>query len=186
MLLKQTSGDNMSEEFSASDITFKEMSEDQAVNTFQDDDYFDYEKRSMRYGPKLSKDSIWATAPARMFVAFYNNKPIGVAGFSSHGGALFGAGIHIREGFRKRDGYVGVGQTLVNKVVSEKGRKTLFINIANPKASKLYQNAGFKDMNKDELPEDVKEELEGITYADQFQKWLKYSTPEWQKVLKGW
>jgi len=174
----------MSEEFSVSDIKFKEMSEKKAVKAFQEDGYFDYQKRSMRYGSKLPKDSIWATAPATMFVAFYNDKPIGVVGFSRHKGVLLGAGIHIREGFRKKDGYVGVGKALVDKLLSKKGSRTLFINIANPRASKLYLDAGFKDMNKEELPEDVREQLEGITYTDQFQKWIKYSSPDWQKVLK--
>ena len=57
----------MPENFSAADISFKQMSEDKAVNAFQDDGYFDYQKRTMRYR-SMSRDSSWATAPATMFV----------------------------------------------------------------------------------------------------------------------
>ena len=91
----------MVSKFSASDISFREMSEDEAVKVFQDDGYFDYQKRRMRYR-SMSRDSSWATAPATMFVAYYENKPVGVIGFSNYKGRLLGAGIHVRNEFRGR------------------------------------------------------------------------------------
>ena len=98
MSLKQTLGDYMvKEKFSASDITFKEMSEEKAVETFQDDGYFDYQKRNMRYGKFLSRDSIWANSPAKMFVEFFNETPVAVVGFSRYKGFLLDAGVHVRE-----------------------------------------------------------------------------------------
>ena len=90
----------MPEKIPANEITFREMSEEQAVKTFEDDKYFDYQKRAMRYGKKLPSDSIWATSPAKMFVAFYKEKPIGVIGYSTYRKYLLGAGIHVRKEYR--------------------------------------------------------------------------------------
>ena len=36
----------------------------------------------------------------------------------------------------------------------------------------------------DEIPQELQEELEGVKYPDQVQKWMMYVSPEWQKVLK--
>ena len=105
----------MPENFSAADISFKQMSEDKAVNAFQDDGYFDYQKRTMRYR-SMSRDSSWATAPATMFVAYFQEKPVGVIGFSKHRGKLLGAGIHVRKEFRGR----GLAGILVDKIIAEK------------------------------------------------------------------
>ena len=68
---------------------------------FQDDGYFDYQKRNMRYGKFLSRDSIWANSPAKMFVGFFNETPVAVVGFSRYKGFLLDAGVHVREGYRE-------------------------------------------------------------------------------------
>ncbi len=169
----------MPEKFSAADISFKEMSEDEAVKAFQDDGYFDYQKRRMRYR-SMSRDSSWATAPATMFVAYYEDKPVGVIGFSKHKGKLLGAGIHVRKEFRGR----GLSGILVDKIIAEKGSNTLYVNIANDRIASTYRNRGFNDMNISELPEDSQRDLEGLTYADQVQKWMYYTQPKWKDILK--
>lgn len=168
----------MVEKFTANDISFKEMSEEEAVRTFQEDGYFDYQKRRMRY-KKTSPDSIWATAPAKMFVAFYEDIPVGVVGFAEYRGALLGAGVHTRKEYRGR----GLLDILIDKAIQEKGSRTLYINIANRSIVDKYRGKGFKDMNKDELPQQVQEEIAGIQYVDQVQKWIRH-TSEWRSILK--
>lgn len=169
----------MPENFSEADISFRQMSEDEAVKAFQNDGYFDYQKRTMRYR-SMSRDSSWATAPATMFVAYYEDKPVGVIGFSKHKGKLLGAGIHVRKEFRGR----GLSGILVDKIVAEKGSNTLYVNIANDKISSTYRNRGFGDMNISELPEDSQQDLEGLTYADQVQKWMIHKQASWFSILK--
>ena len=161
-------------------LEFKEMSEEDAVSTFVEDGYYEYTKRKQRYGDLLPSNSIWATAPARMFVGFLEDKPVGTIGFAPYKGVLLSAGAHIRRQYRRR----GLLEQFIEKILQEKGNKTLFFNLANPKISGKYRSLGFKDMNKDELPNEIQEELEGIEYPDQIQKWIMYSTPKWQQVLR--
>jgi N-acetylglutamate synthase-like GNAT family acetyltransferase/gas vesicle protein len=170
----------LAEKISSDEVSFKEMTEEDAVKTFQNDGYMEYQKRSMRYSDNLSPDSTWARKPAKMFVAFYENKPVGVVGFSRHKNVLLGAGIHVRREYRKR----GLVDILTDKVISEKGNRTLYVNVTSPKISSTYRAKGFKDMDKESLPADIKEELEGTNYLDQIQKWMKLESPEWIKVLK--
>lgn len=164
------------------DITFKEMSEDAAVKVFQDDGYFGYEKRSMRYR-QLSRDSIWATAPATMFVAFDGETPVAVCGIAKYKSVLLGAGIHTREGYKGK----GLFGLCVQKVLSEKGSKTLYINVANEKLAELgsFRKRGFTDMKVEELPEEIREELKDTKYADQVQKWIKSNTGSWFDLVKA-
>jgi len=168
--------------FEAKDITFKTMNESEASKEFVEDGYNDYQKRSMRYGPNLTKDSIWATSPTTMFVAYYEDTPVGVIGFSKYKKALLGAGIHIRKGYRKSDGHEGLADILLSKLLSEKGSKTLYINLTNPRAGELYRNAGFKDMKVESLPKEIQEELEGTNYSDQVQKFLVLESGWWGVV----
>jgi len=170
-----------SETYSADDITFKTMSEKKAVKAFQDDDYFGYEKRSMRYGPNLSKDSKWATAPAKMFVAFDGETPVAVCGIAKYKGTLLGAGIHTRDEYKGR----GLFGLCVKKVLSEKNG-TIYINVANPRLVDSFRRRGFTDMQTSELPEDIQEELKGTKYEDQVQKWLKSNnTAGWFDMIKS-
>ena len=164
--------------FEVKDITFKSMNESEASKEFVEDGYNDYQKRSMRYGPNLSKDSIWATSPANMFVAYYRDTPVGVIGFSTYKKALLGAGIHIRKEYRKK----GLADILLSKLLSEKGSKTLYINLTNPRAAEIYRNAGFKDMKVESLPKEIQEELEGTNYSDQVQKFLVLESGWWGVV----
>ena len=175
--------ENTPTKLEAKDITFEKMSEDEASKKFLDDGYTEFQKRSIRYGRNLSKDSIWATSPATMFMAYYKNKPIAVIGFSKYKKALLGAGIHIRKGYRKSDGYEGLADILLDKLLKEKGSKTLYINLTNPRAAELYRNAGFKDMKVESLPKEIQEELEGTNYNDQVQKFLVLES-EWWGVVK--
>jgi len=164
--------------FEAKDITFKSMNESEASKEFVEDGYNDYQKRSMRYGPNLSKDSIWATSPANMFVAYYKDTPVGVIGFSTYKKVLLGAGIHIRKEYRKK----GLADILLAKLLSEKGSKTLYVNMTNPRASTLYRDAGFKDMKVESLPKEIQEELKGTKYSDQVQKFLVLESGWWGVV----
>lgn len=170
----------MVDRFSKSDISFKEMTEEEAVSVFVEDGYYDYVKRKVRYGKYLPPDSIWATAPAKMFVGFLEGKPVGVIGFTPYKGVLLSAGAHIRRNRRGK----GLLEQFVKKILQEKGNKTLFINLANPKISRKYRSLGFKDMNKDELPNEIQEELQGIDYPEQLQKWVKLDPSKWMEVLK--
>ena len=161
----------MLEKIPANEIIFREMSEEQAVKTFEDDGYFDYQKRRMRYGEKLPNDSIWATSPAKMFVAFYKEKPIGVIGYSTYRKYLLGAGIHIRKEYRG----IGVSDILIKKIIKEKGNKTLLVNIGNEAISSTYRKNGFKDMEIESLPEELKQEAllrQKTQPLDQVQKWM--------------
>ena len=148
-------------------LEFQEMSEDDAVRVFLEDGYYEYKKRRERY-QRISPNSSWATAPARMFVGFLEDKPVGVIGFAPYKGVLLGAGIHVRRGFRGR----GLAQLLVQKLIKEKGGQTLFVNIANPRIANTYRRYGFKDMNEEELPDDSRNAIRGLEFADQVQKWV--------------
>ena len=164
---------------------WKTMSEEEAVKAFEDDGYFEYQKRTMRYNV-LPTNSIWATAPATMFVLFNGDSPIGVVGFSEYKDVLLGAGIHIRKSCRSvilPDIWKGrVIKTLISKVVEEKGNKTLYGNAVNLGFAKHMRGVGFIDMDIESLPEDIQQELEGIEYPDQLQKWLKISD-EWFNMV---
>ena len=167
-------------QYSDDDITFKTMSEKEAVKAFQDDGYFGYKKRSMRYGPNLSKDSKWATAPAKMFVAFDGETPVAVCGIAKYKGALLGAGIHTRDEYKGR----GLFGLCVKKVLSEKNG-TIYINVVHPDLVDSFRRRGFTDMQIEELPEDIQEELKETKYEDQVQKWLKSNTGSWFDMIKS-
>ena len=156
------------------------MSEEEAVKVFQEDGYFDYQKRSMRYGKNLSPTSIWAKSPATMFVAFLGETPVGVIGYSKYKGVLLGAGVHIRKEYRRR----GLGDILIDKILKSKGSKTLYVNFTNSVAADKYRSKGFKDMKLEELPAEIREELEGTGYVDQLQKWFMFSE-NWWGVVNG-
>jgi len=166
--------------FSKSDISFKEMTEEEAVRVFVEDGYYDYVKRKVRYGKYLPPDSIWATAPAKMFVAFYQNKPVGVIGLATFKNALLMAGTHVRREYRKR----GLSRILVDKMLENKGSKTIYANPVLISFAKQLRDSGFKDMEKETLPEEIQEELQGINYPEQLQKWIKLDTSKWMEVLK--
>jgi GNAT superfamily N-acetyltransferase len=171
----------MPENFSPSDITFKEMSEEGAVKEFQNHGYFDYAKRKMRYR-SIPTDSVWATSPATMFVAYYENKPVGVIGFAKYKNVLLGAGVHVRKEYRGR----GLTTILIDKLLSEKGSTTLYVNIMNPNISSSYRRKGFTDMQEENLPEDAREAIEGIGFQDQVQKWLVNNSGNWFEEVKKW
>ena len=167
--------------YTGADITFREMSEEDAVKAFQDDGYFNYKKRTMRYGKDLSRDSKWATAPERMFVAFDGDTPVAVCGIAKYKGKLLGAGIHTRDEYKGR----GLFGLCVKKVLSEKNG-TIYINVANPRLVDSFRRRGFTDMQTSELPEDIQEELKGTKYEDQVQKWLKSNnTAGWFDMIKS-
>ena len=162
------------------EVTFREMSEEEAVKTFVDDGYDKYQKRSMRYGKYLPSDSIWATAPARMFVAFYENKPVAVIGLAEFKNALLMAGTHVREEYRRR----GLSEILVDKMLKHKGSKTIYANPVSAAFGKKLRDFGFKDMDVKTLPKEIQEELKGVNYPEQLQKWVKLDSPRWMEVLK--
>jgi GNAT superfamily N-acetyltransferase len=142
----------VAERFTAGDISFKEMSEEEAVKTFQEDGYFDYAKRAARY-KTLPTESVWARSPATMFVAFYNETPVGVIGFAPYGKYLLGAGVHVRKEYRRR----GLTPLLIDEMLRHKGGKKILVNIANKNIANTYRSAGFKDMDIGTLPAEVKE-----------------------------
>jgi predicted GNAT family acetyltransferase len=86
----------------------------------------------------------------------------------------------VRKEFRGR----GLAGILVDKIIAEKGSNTLYVNIANDKIASTYRNKGFGDMDISELPEDSQQDLEGLTYADQVQKWMIYKQASWFSILK--
>jgi len=168
--------------YSSADIEFKEMSEMEAVRVFQDDGYFGFSKRSMRYpeyATGLSSDSIWATAPERMFVAFDGQTPVAICGIAKYKNALIGAGMHTRKRYEGR----GLFNLCIQKIISEKGSKTIYINISNPSLGSAFRNRGFTDMVRTELPKEIQEELEPTTYADHVQKLMRHSV-NWFSVLR--
>ena len=165
---------------------WKTMSEEEAVKTFEDDGYFDYQKRTMRYGDKLPADSIWATTPATMFVLFNEDIPVAVTGFAKYKNVLLMAGTHIREECRGKNlgpEWKGmIAKALISKLLEEKGNKTLYGNAVSLSFAKHMRKAGFVDMDKESLPIEIQQELEGIDYPDQLQKWMKISD-EWFNMV---
>tara|TARA_R100000734_G_C3313850_1_gene105277 strand:+ start:1550 stop:2050 length:501 start_codon:yes stop_codon:yes gene_type:complete len=153
---------------SPEDVTFKEMSEEEAVATFNKDGYFDYQKRRMRY-KTLPRDSIFATAPATMFVAFIEEVPVGVIGYAKYKNLLLDAGVHVREEYRGK----GLTSILLDKILEEKGNKTYLVNISNPNIIGSYRRKGFIDINRTKLPEEILEELDMAEDLEQVQKFFK-------------
>ena len=72
----------------------------------------------------------------------------------------------------------------IDKIFAEKGNNTIYVNVANPALVKPFRSKGFISMNKDELPEDLQEELTGIEFADQIQKWMKHKVG-WFDLIKA-
>lgn len=165
---------------------WKTMSEEEAVKAFEDDGYFEYQKRTMRYGDKLPANSIWATAPATMFVLFSEDTPVGVIGFSKYKNVLLMAGTHIRKECRGRNlpsSWKGlIVKALISKLLEKKGNKTLYGNAVNLNFAKHMRDMGFIDMDKESLPIEIQQELEGLTFPDQLQKWMKISD-EWFNMV---
>ena len=167
----------------ASDVTFRELSEDKAVEVFMKDGYTEYQKRSMRYGKFLPANSIWAKTPATMFVAYFEGRPVGVIGYSRYKGLLLDAGVHVRKEYRGR----GLGSILLDKIIKEKGKNTLLVNIANSDIINAYRKKGFIDMDKDNIPEELLEELNEVVdpeYPDQVQKYMQHLPERWMRILK--
>jgi len=54
----------------------------------------------------------------------------------------------------------------------------------NPNISSSYRKKGFVDMNKEKLPEDAREAIEGIGFQDQVQKWMVNSSGGWFGELR--
>lgn len=165
--------------YSSADIDFKEMSEDEAVKIFQQDGYFGFNKRSMRY-KQLSSDSLWATAPARMFVAFDGETPVAVCGMAKYKHTLIDAGYHTRKEYEGR----GLFNLCVEKIISEKGSKTIYITVGNASLGSAFRSKGFTDMVRTELPKELQEELEPTNYADEVQKLMRHSV-DWFSVLRN-
>jgi ribosomal protein S18 acetylase RimI-like enzyme len=142
------------------DIYFEDMSEENAVKVFQDDGYFKYKIRVNRY-ENLPKDGIFANSPETQFVAFLRKteQPIGVVGFSKFQNFLLGSGIHIREGYRTKDGHPEVFDLLLDKLLQEKGSKTMVVAFSNPRAKSQYEKYGFNEINEEELPKEVLDEI---------------------------
>jgi len=142
------------------DIYFEDMSEENAVKVFQDDGYYKYKVRVNRY-ENLPKDGIFANSPETQFVAFLTKteQPIGVVGFSKFQNFLLGSGIHIREGYRKSDGHPEVIQLLLDKLLKEKGSKTMVVAFSNPQAKSRYKDNGFDEINEEELPKEILDEI---------------------------
>tara|TARA_R100000988_G_C3973112_1_gene152551 strand:+ start:389 stop:922 length:534 start_codon:yes stop_codon:yes gene_type:complete len=163
----------------ASDITFRELSETKAVEVFMKDGYTDYRKRSMRY-KTLPRDSIFATAPATMFVAFLGETPVGVIGYGKYKNLLLDAGVHVRKEYRGR-GLTGI---LLDKMIKEKGNKTYLVNISNELIVPSYRNRGFVDIDRTNLPEEILEELDMAGDLEQVQKYMQHLPEKWMGILK--
>ena len=182
--------------FKPEEIEFKEMPEFQVDAAFREDGYDGWRKRSER-GQLLPFDSTWYTTPARMFLAISKvedetkDRPVGVIGFAPIGDGRYamGAGIHTRVPIgRKRD----LAPILIDKLLEEKGSSKIFINFTSAAAVKLYRNAGFHDIDLENLPEDLPEHMKiellqaskHPKLIEQLQKTMMYSVPQWFDTLK--
>ena len=161
------------------EVTFKRMSESKAVKTFVKDGYTGYRKRRMRF-KTLSRDSIFATAPATMFVAYFEGRPVGVIGYAKYKNLLLDAGVHVREEYRGR-GLTGI---LIDKIIEEKGNKTYLVNISNEQIINSYRRRGFVDIDRTNLPEEILEELDIASDLEQVQKYMQHLPEKWMGILK--
>jgi len=143
------------------------------------DGYTDYRKRSMRY-KTLPRDSIFATAPATMFVAFLGETPVGVIGYGKYKNLLLDAGVHVRKEYRGR-GLTGI---LLDKMIKEKGNKTYLVNVSNELIVPSYRNRGFVDIDRTNLPEEILEELDMAGDLEQVQKYMQHLPEKWMGILK--
>tara|TARA_R110002051_G_scaffold240281_1_gene300822 strand:- start:270 stop:812 length:543 start_codon:yes stop_codon:yes gene_type:complete len=143
--------------YTIDEIAFEEMSEDKAVTIFKQDGYTKYKKRKDRY-KVLSKEGAWQKNPATMFMVFNKetHKPMGVIGFSIYNADLvLGAGLHVREGERRR----GLAGHLVDKIIEEKGGRTLIAIFVSDEAFNAYTNRGFKPVEDIHLPDDIRNDI---------------------------
>ena len=167
------------------DIYFEDMSEENAVKVFQDDGYSEYKTRINRY-EKLPTDGIFANSPETQFVAFLTKteQPVGVIGFSKFENFLLGSGIHVRKGFKKEDGITGIARLLVNKLLDEKGSKTMVVSFTSEAAMGLYRSAGFGEIKQEELPKEILDELEVASGGDNLNALQKLKLNNWWMTLK--
>ena len=173
-------------DFSRDDVYFKAMSEEESVRVFIEDGYTKWKSRQNRY-ESLPKNGLFATNPSNHWVMFLKegDKPIGVLGFAKHKEFLLGSGIHVREGYRLSNGKKGAFELLINKLIKEKGSRTLVASFANKKAMNEYKLRGFHSIKQDELPDEIIEEI-SIAEANGNKGTLqKYIDPVWWLTIKG-
>ena len=170
---------------SSDDIYFREMSEANAIKEFQDAGYSEYKPRTNRY-KQLPSDGVFANSPATQFVAYYrkNDEPIGVIGYSKFQNFLLGSGVHIHKDYRKSNGVEGVFKLLLDKLLQEKGSKTMVISFAHPKAMDMYRSVGFKDINEKELPEEILSEIQEAESRGSVGALQKLKLNQWWMTIK--
>jgi N-acetylglutamate synthase-like GNAT family acetyltransferase len=171
--------------YTIDELYFEEMTEDEAVARFKEGGYNKYKKRINRY-EILPKEGAFASKPAKMFMVFNKetHKPMGVVGFSIYSAdLLLGAGLHVRIDERER----GLAGYLVDKLIEEKGGRTLITIFTSDRAFNAYTKRGFKPVEEVHLPDDIRNDIEaaskGSTYQGTLEKFLMLKD-NWFLMLK--
>ena len=115
---------------------------------------------------------LFASKPAKMFMVFNKetHKPMGVVGFSIYSAdLLLGAGIHVRENERGR----GLAGHLVDKIIEEKGGRTLIVIFISDEAFNAYTNRGFKPVEETHLPDDIRNDIEAARTSSKYEGTLE-------------
>ena len=155
-----------SSKYTIDELYFEEMTEDEAVARFKEEGYDRYKKRIDRY-KTIPKDGPFATKPAKMFMVFNKetHKPMGVVGFSIYNSdLLLGAGLHVRKDERGK----GLAGHLADKLIQEKGGRTLIAVFVSGEALHAYTNRGFKSVEMNYLPEDVQHSIGQAMASDKY------------------
>jgi predicted acetyltransferase len=95
-----------------------------------------------------------------------------------------GSGVHIHKDYRKSNGVEGVFKLLLDKLLQEKGSKTMVISFAHPKAMDMYRSVGFKDINEKELPEEILSEIQEAESRGSVGALQKLKLNQWWMTIK--
>jgi len=173
-------------DYTWNDVYFKAMSEEESIRVFREDGYTKWQTRQQRY-KRLPKTGLFATKPSNHWVMYLKqgNKPIGVLGFAEHKGFLLGSGIHVREGYRQSDRKKGAVGLLIDKLIKEKGDRTLLASFTSRSAMRHYTAKGFHPIKQEDIPEDILDELSIAEASGNVGTLQKYIGSKWWITIKG-
>ena len=174
-------------------IEEKPYSEQETQKLFADDGYY-WKTRSERYNQL--KNTIFAQIPGNYWVLFVDDKPVASQGVGKFEGYYLGLGVHTREEYK---GYRGEDNQPVNKeegivyaakiteyVVNNHSDKPFVANFANESAMAGFKKLGFRKVNMEELPTEIRSAFEVATEKGalgQLQKlWMKGADTWWVMI----
>lgn len=164
-------------------IEEKPYSEQETQKLFADDGYY-WPTREERYNQL--KNTIFDQIPGNYWILYVDDKPVASQGIGEFEGYYLGLGVHTRKGYRgKQDGVV-YAKLITKYVVERHSDKPFVANFANESAMAGFKKLGFRKVNMEELPTEIRSAFEVATEKGalgQLQKlWMKGADTWWVMI----